>query len=251
MEDVASHGSIGPVKRTAQISVVQVTDADTSLGPQPCDRSRLAKAIIQPVQTPPVRSRQKPMERPITTSSVEAVIADPGPDAGRRRAPADHGVRVLLGQGSARQLAGAAAEGAEEGALWIADETGAGDVGGQDLLERVMAGHGVMLAALFVQPHPQPAVLRVDVLDLHGQGGAHAGERVDHQADEGLVAQPRRRRRIDQVQQPPRLGRIEHRRFELASPLVFFQFAWDYGVVGNICTERFEREQNPLCVGGL
>jgi len=34
--------------------------------------------------------------------------------------------------------------------------------------EIVLAGHGVALAALFVESHPQPIILNEDVRDLHG-----------------------------------------------------------------------------------
>ena len=50
---------------------------------------------------------------------AKAVIADLGLDPGRRRAPANHRVGVGLGQGSAGELAGAAADGAEERPLGI------------------------------------------------------------------------------------------------------------------------------------
>jgi hypothetical protein len=43
---------------------------------------------------------------------------------------------------------------------------------GEVLLEPVVAGHGVLLAILLVQPHPQAAVLHVDILDPHGERGA-------------------------------------------------------------------------------
>jgi hypothetical protein len=52
-----------------------------------------------------------------------------------------------------------------------------------------MAGHGVLLAALLVQAHPKPPVLRVHVLNPHADGRADAGEGIDHQADQRAVAQ--------------------------------------------------------------
>lgn len=48
------------------------------------------------------------------------------PDAGRRSAPADHGVGVLLEQRIASELGGAMAHGAEERTLRIAGQNGAG-----------------------------------------------------------------------------------------------------------------------------
>jgi hypothetical protein len=74
-----------------------------------------------------------------------------------------------------------------------------------------MARHLVTLAALFAQPHPQPPVLRVDVVDAHRERGADPRKRKHHQADQRPVAQAGRCADIDAVEQLPRLGRIEHR----------------------------------------
>jgi hypothetical protein len=46
-----------------------------------------------------------------------------------------------------------------------------------------MARHRVALAALLAQPQPQPAVLRVDILDRHPERRADAGEGLDHERD--------------------------------------------------------------------
>lgn len=103
------------------------------------------------------------------------------------------------------------ADGAKERPLRIADQAGAVDVGGQGVFEIVVGGHGMILAALLVQPQPQPPILREHVLDLHTQAGADAREAVNHKRDQRPVPQPRRRRGVDRVQQRPRLGRLEHR----------------------------------------
>jgi hypothetical protein len=150
------------------------------------------------------------------TRGAKAVVADQSLDAGRRGPAANHCVRIGLGQGSTGELAGAAADSAEERGLRIAGQVRACDVGLEDLLERVMTRHRMVLAALFMQPHPQAAVLGVDILDLHGEGGADAGERINHQPDESAITQPRRRRRVDRIKQAPRLGRLEHRRLAAA-----------------------------------
>ena len=47
----------------------------------------------------------------------------------------------------------------------------------------------MQLAAFLVQPHPEAAVLHEHVLDLHGDDGPDAGEAVEHEADQRLVAQ--------------------------------------------------------------
>jgi hypothetical protein len=70
----------------------------------------------------------------------------------------------------------------------------------------------VALAALLAQPHPEPAVLRVDILDRHAERRADPGERIDHEPDQGAVAQAGLRRDIDAVEQRARFGGIEHRR---------------------------------------
>ena len=80
------------------------------------------------------------------------------------------------------------------GPLGSPRKPGAVEIGDEIFLEVVVAGHCVPLAALLAQPHPQAAVLRVDVLDLHAERRADAGEGIDHQPDQGAVAQTRRRR---------------------------------------------------------
>jgi hypothetical protein len=82
--------------------------------------------------------------------------------------------------------------------------------------EVVMAGHGVLLAALLVQAHPKPPVLRIHVFDAHADRRADARERIDHEAKERTIAQANDGRDIDRVDELARLGRIERRR--LAAP---------------------------------
>src|SRR3546814_10485896 len=55
------------------------------------------------------------------------------------------------------------------------------DIGGQIVLKIMVAGHFVLLAALFVQPHPETAVLHENVHDTHGERRADPRERIDHQ----------------------------------------------------------------------
>src|ERR1700730_17458624 len=59
----------------------------------------------------------------------------------------------------------------------------------QKLIQVVMAGEVVDLTAFFLQPHPAPALLHVVIFDLHSHGGAHAGEGVAHERDEGAIAE--------------------------------------------------------------
>jgi hypothetical protein len=64
-----------------------------------------------------------------------------------------------------------------------------------------MAWHGVRLAAFLAQPHPEPAVLREHVLDLHAERGTDPREAEHHQPDQRPVAQPDRRGDLDTVDQ--------------------------------------------------
>lgn len=52
-----------------------------------------------------------------------------------------------------------------------------------------MTRHRVPFATLFVQPHPQPAVLRVNILDCHSERRADPGEGIDHEPDQRAIAQ--------------------------------------------------------------
>jgi hypothetical protein len=55
------------------------------------------------------------------------------------------------------------------GPLGIVAQAGAVKIGDQVFFKIVMARHRVPLAAFLAQPHPQPAVLREDVLDRHAE----------------------------------------------------------------------------------
>ena len=50
-----------------------------------------------------------------------------------------------------------------------------------------MTRHRVPFATLFVQPHPQPAVLRVNILDCHSERRADPGEGIDHEPDQSAI----------------------------------------------------------------
>ena len=119
---------------------------------------------------------------------AKGMIADARDDAGRPGAPLNHRISVRLGQGMAGELAGRAAVGLEQHRLRIVRISRAVKIFMQIGLEIVMAGHGVLLAALLVQAHPKPPVLRIHVLDPHADRRADTREGIDHQADEGAVA---------------------------------------------------------------
>ena len=84
----------------------------------------------------------------------------------------------------------------------------------------MVAGHFVALAAFFAQADPEPPALAVNVLDLHAERGADAGETVDHQADQRAIAQAHRRGGIDAVEQLAGFGRLQHRRLALAHDML-------------------------------
>lgn len=65
------------------------------------------------------------------------------------------------------------------------------------------------LAALLVQAHPRPAVLHVNIFDLRNQHRANPREGIDHEANQGAVAQADWRSRIDAVEQDARFLRVE------------------------------------------
>jgi hypothetical protein len=54
----------------------------------------------------------------------------------------------------------------------------------------MVAGHLVELAALLVEPHPEPPLLVEDVAHVQAASRGDAGKREDHRADQGAVAQP-------------------------------------------------------------
>jgi hypothetical protein len=69
-----------------------------------------------------------------------------------------------------------------------------GDAGGFDvvvqiLIEIVVTGNIVFLAALFVQPDPVPAALHEIIANLHLKDGTHTSEGVDHNGDQSAIAQ--------------------------------------------------------------
>ena len=169
-----------------------------------------------------VRHLRGLLERPLVLEvggdpgRAESMIADRRRDPGLPRPPADHLPGVRLGERPVRQRFAVPVDGPEHDPLAILPEAAAVEIVVEVGLEGVVAGHLVPLAALLVEPHPQPPVLGVEVLDLQRERGTDAGEAVDHQSDQRPVAEPDRFRRVDRVEELSRLGRLEHRR--LAAP---------------------------------
>ena len=80
----------------------------------------------------------------------KGMIANPRFDAGRFRPPADDAVGVLLEEGIGCELACLAAGGAEEIAVDVVGDAGRFDIIVQTLIETMMTGNVVLLAAFFV-----------------------------------------------------------------------------------------------------
>ena len=60
-----------------------------------------------------------------------------------------------------------------------------------------MTRHRVALAAFLAQPHPQPAVLRKDILDRHAERRADPCEEIDHEPDPRAITQTGMCRDVD------------------------------------------------------
>ena len=76
----------------------------------------------------------------------------------------------------------------------------------------VVSGNFVALTSLFMKAKPPAFALLKIVLGVHPDDGAHPGEAVDHHANECSIAQSRNRRRVDRVEQLPRLVRRQNGR---------------------------------------
>jgi len=146
---------------------------------------------------------------------AEGVAADLRLDPGRQRPPSNHPPHIGLQHGPVGQLAAAPLARAEERPLAVLADAGGGDVLLQIAIQIVMGGHLVFLAAFFVKPHPAAPPLDEEILDAHTDHRTHAGEGVDHQANQCAVAQTGQGSGVDGVEQRPRLLRGKHRRLAL------------------------------------
>ena len=130
---------------------------------------------------------------------AEGVIANSRFDTGRFRAPANDAVSVLLEEGIGCKPAGLAAGGTEEIAVNVIGDAGRFDIIVQTLIETMMTGNIVLLAAFLMQAHPTAAALHEIVANLHLNDGADPGEAVDHDRDQSAVAQPEKIRLIGRL----------------------------------------------------
>jgi hypothetical protein len=102
---------------------------------------------------------------------------------------------------------------AKQRPLGIGGNAGAVDIGMKERFGVVVAGHVMQLAAFFMQPHPEAAVLHEDILHGHADDGPDAREAVEHEGDQRLVAEIDVRGVSDAIKQGAHFGRIEDRRF--------------------------------------
>jgi hypothetical protein len=79
-------------------------------------------------------------------------------------------------------------DGLEEGDPPGVCELGTLEIFSEVPLQRVVAGHLVELAALLVEPHPEPTLLVEEVGDVHATGRGDAGKGEHHHTDQGTVA---------------------------------------------------------------
>lgn len=129
---------------------------------------------------------------------AEGMAASTCTKPGFKHLALDHPVDILLVKRTANTRLPAAR--AEQEALRLHGNAGNGDIFVEILLQSVMAGHLVLLAALLVQPHPTPAPLCVIVLHLLADDSIDAGEGVDHDADQSTVAEALERVGVDGIE---------------------------------------------------
>jgi hypothetical protein len=98
------------------------------------------------------------------------------------------------------RLAGLATGGAEQWAVRVAGDAGGGDIVVEKLFQAVVTGDFVLLAAFLVQSDPAAPSLAEIVLHLHAEDRVDAGEAVDHDADQGAVAETGERAGVDGLQ---------------------------------------------------
>lgn len=139
------------------------------------------------------------------------VVADRGEDAGLPCPPADHlpgvhPVEPLFGED-----ARASTHRPEQRALLVLTDAGRGDVGVEHLLELMVGGHLVVLAAFLLQPEPPLFARWVVVADVHRQRRRDPREAVDEQGNERPVAQAAQGVRGDAVEELARLVRGKDR----------------------------------------
>jgi hypothetical protein len=185
------------------------------------------------------------------TGGPEAMIANPGFDPSRFRATADDAVSILLMQGIACKLSGLTAGSAEKVALNVITDASRFDIVVQILIQTMMTGDVVLLAAFFVLADPSATPLDKIVANPHLNDGADPGQAVDHDADESAVAQPKQIRLIgrlwiigrffgngDTLEQRMGLFCRQHRRFAFLE-----RVSWTANRMGRISFDNMSGHQ--------
>ena len=142
---------------------------------------------------------------------AKGVVADLRPNADGRRALANHAVGVRLRHGLIREQPRSASHRPKEWALALRELRHL-DIGVEVLIKIVMAGHRMEFSTFLVQPHPGPSPLDIHIFHRHRERRADPGKRIDHQPDQGPIAQAHERLHIDRIEEHPRFLRREHRR---------------------------------------
>ena len=143
-------------------------------------------------------------------SRADSMVANLCWDAGVGRAALNHAPGIGLGHAAPGENLRAPDGGAEEGLSALAGETRALNIVLQITLEMMVAGHAILLAAFFVQPHPQTPVLPVNVFDIHAESRADAGKGKGQKSDQRMVAQADYGFGVDAVERLARVGHARH-----------------------------------------
>ena len=134
----------------------------------------------------------------------EGVTASGCREAGTFGAPFDHTERVVAGQTLSSQAA-LSVKRSEEGSLLVLQiDACRFDVCIEILLGQMMGWNLMALAAFLVQADPPALALLVVVVNAHLHRGTDASEAVNHQTDDGPIAEPDDRGHVDGVQERPR-----------------------------------------------
>ena len=147
----------------------------------------------------------------------KGMVADRRGDAGALGPAAHHGMGLTRRDSTAGQpLMATAGPGGDRGkqrGFRLMAEPARIEIGVQIGLEIVVAGHLMTLAALFVEPHPEAALVDEDAFDPHAGRGADPGEGIDHEGDQGPVPQAGNPAGVDGVEELASLVGCEHRGF--------------------------------------
>src|SRR5918996_246807 len=152
---------------------------------------------------------------------AEGVAPDRGEDTRLQCPPLYHAVGVNAVQASVGELLCLSERGAEKRRLFILGSDGGRHVLVEILLKLMVAGKSVLLAALFMQPHPRTLALHVDVFNVHVHGGRDAGKGVDQKRDEGPVAQTYYSVGFNGIQEPAGFFTAQHRRLSLLDHILW------------------------------